>query len=219
MKMIFFDIDSLYGYGKSLSSLLRVLKKDRFEMPQTFSTKPMNSSRIAVRVGQNQHIKLVKLSRFQNFEIAKLHVQGIIFHVNAVLADPDSYSFIANMPMRIEYSQVLSAAASITRLLVLQVIEPIALLSSSCVENDLMEKGKKIVQAIVQSTFQDAGELYARKNQRWMGINKGFSHLCPAESPHQSFQYNISDATIFTTMFCFLLIAGKLISQQHSLAY
>jgi len=184
---------------------LKILKVDRFEMPQTFHTKPMNSSRIAVRVRQNQHLRSIKLSRFQNFEIAKLHVQGIIFHVNAVLADPDSYNSIA-MPMRIEYSQVLSAAANITRLLVLKVIEPMALLSSGSVENDIMEKGKKIVKAI-QSTFQDAEELYARKTQHWLGINKGFSHLCPAESPYQSFQCNISDATIFTTIFDVILEA------------
>ena len=199
------DIDSIYGNGTNLSCLLQVLKVDRFEMPKSFSAIPMSSSRVAVRLhnGPTERAKIIKLHRFQNFQIAKLHCRGLTFHVSAVLVDPNKYAQMA-MPMKIEYSQVISIAANISRMLIIAAIRPSDIVSPSGPGN--YAAGQECIKNIAQ-VLEETKEYRSSQTQQWLGINRGFHHLCPTDRSYESFQCNVKDALIFSKIFDLVLEA------------
>jgi hypothetical protein len=204
MKKIGIDIDSIYGNSTNLSSLLQVFKVDRFEMSKTFSSIPMSSSRIAVRLhnGPTERAKIIKLNCFQNFQIAKLHCRGLTFHVSAVLVDPYKYAK-KSMPMKIEYSQVISIAANISRMLIIAAIHPSDIISCSNAEFHTGQESIKNIAEVLKATE----EFRSSQTQHWLGINRGFCHLCPADKSYESFQCNLADASIFTKIFDLVLEA------------
>lgn len=196
------DVDSIYGTSSSLASFIKVINVERLEMPKDISTKPMTSSRIALRIthGVRRKTKTVNLSRFQNLLLAKLHCRGITFHTSAVLVDPDSCSNKKSIPMKIENSLIISIAMNAARLLVLEVIEVKDLISSACTPQAL-EIGQIILKGIDNIIVQ-VKEINAFKTQHWLGINNAFGHHCPSGATNQveTFMCNQSDGLIFTNI-------------------